>query len=373
MFERIEKYLKDKVNDVVFINLKENKKFEVKGFIFDDAIPLPMPLNEVVTKVKDENDTKDISIIKIIQGMVYIMGIDSRFRYNDVYKEFLKTFDKDIINVILKQGFKSIEAGNKIEGLICFKACLYIDDNNLDSLYNYARCAEELANEWGGKYNKDFEDEAIEVFERITETYPDFSLSYYHLGFHYINKKLYKKAEKTWNKCIDIGIDENKEMEIINKLSEIDYKIQYEEGYNLVLSGRPHEALEKLLPLEEKYSDWWNLQFFIGLAHRHLRDFENALNHFEKAHRIVPRQVDVLNEIGLCNISLGRINEAIKSFEEALNIKADHSEILCNLGIAYLEAGNFIKANEYVRKSYEINPHDEITKAWVTKIESMNY
>lgn len=372
MFNRVEKYLKDRVNDVVFIHLKENKQFKVKGFTFDDSIPLPMPFNEVVDRVKDDNEAKDISILKIIQGMVYIMGIDSGFKYNNAYKEFLTTYDENIIKVILQQGFRLIEAGNKIEALICFKACLYIKKNDLDSMYNYARCLEELANEWSDKYIKDFEDEALEVFENITELYPESSLAYYHLGFHYINKKLYKKAEITWEKCLEQGIDENKEVEILNKLAEISYKIQYEEGYNLVLSGRPHDALEILLPLEEKYSDWWNLQFFIGLAYRHLRDFENALEYFEKAHRIAPKQVDILNEIGLCNISLGRINEAIKCFEIALNMKANHSEILCNLGIAYLQAGELEKATEYVNKSLEINPDDEVTMAWLKKIESMN-
>lgn len=372
MFNRIEKYLKDRVNDVVFIHLKENKHFEVKGYTFDDSIPLPMPFNEVVDRVKDENETNDISILKIIQGMVYIIGIDSGFKYNREYKEFLKAFDKDIVKVILQQAFKSIEAGNKVEALICFKACLYIEENDLDSMYNYARCLEELADEYGDKSIKDFEDEAVEVFENITEIYTDFPLSYYHLGFHYINKQLYKKAEITWEKCLEKGVDENKEHEIINKLAEINYKIQYEEGYNLVLSGRPQEALELLLPIEEKYSDWWNLQFFIGLAYRHLRDYEDALNYFEKAHRIAPSQVDILNEIGLCNISLGRISEAIKFFEMALNIKANHPEILCNLGIAYLQMGEIKKATDYVNKSIEIDPNDEVALAWKKQIESMN-
>ncbi|MCT4565925.1 MAG: tetratricopeptide repeat protein [Maledivibacter sp.] len=372
MFNRVEKYLKDRVNDVIFIHLKENKKLEVKGFTFDDSIPLPMPFNEVVNRVKVEDSVQDISILKIIEGMVYIMGVDSGFKHNNAYKEFLMAFDENIINVILQQGFRLIEAGNKVEALICFKACLYIKEDDLDSMYNYARCLEEVSEQWSDKHIKDFEDEAFEIFEKITNLYPDFSLSYYHLGFHYLNKKLYKKAEITWEKCIEKGIDENKESEIVNKLVEISYKVQYEEGYNLVLNGRPNEALKLLLPLEEVYSDWWNLQFFIGLAYRQLGDFEEALEYFEKSYRIQPNQADILNEIGLCNISLGRINEAIKHFEIALSIKGNDSEILCNLGIAYLQRGELKEAAEYINKSLQINPHDEVTLAWHKKIQSIS-
>ena len=118
MFARVEKYLKERVNDIVFINIKDNKQLDVKGFILDETIPLPIPVREVVNRVKDESLSGDISILKIVEGMIYIMGIDSQFKYNDIYKKFLIAFDKDIVKVILDQGFRLIEAGNKMDGLM---------------------------------------------------------------------------------------------------------------------------------------------------------------------------------------------------------------------------------------------------------------
>lgn len=371
MFSRIEKHLKERVNDVVFINLQDEKRLEVKGFVLDDSIPLPLPLNEVVNRVKNEDEMKDISIGKIIQGMVYMIGVDGDFRYNETYRDFLKTFDENIIKVVLQQGFDLIESNNKMDALICFKACLYIDKNDLDSLYNYGRCLEEIAKESPDNTAKDFEEEALEVFENLVELHPDFPLSYYHLGFHYANKRLYKKAAITWEKYLELGKDENKEAEIMNSLSEISHKIQFEEGYNLVFDGRPNEALDKLLPLEEKYPEWWNLQFFVGLAYRQLQNFEEGLKHFEKAYRVKPSQTEILNEMGLCNISLGKNNDAIKYFKKALDIKPNDAEMLCNLGIAYIQNDELELAKEHINKSLEVNPHDEITKAWLKKVDSM--
>lgn len=373
MFNPIEKYLKKKLDDIVFINLKDNKKIQIKGTVLDQSIPLPIPINEVVSRVKNTGEEdKDISIFKIIQGMIYILGIDSGFKYNEIYKNFLKSFDENIIKVILQQAFRLIEDNKKIDALICFKSCLYLEPNDIDSLYNYARCCEELSQEFSDEFIKDFEDEAIKCFENLTEIEPNFALPYYHLGFHYLNKKLYKKAQLIWEKSIEKGIDENKEAEVISRIAEISHKIQYEEGYNLVLTGRPNEALDKLLPLGEKYPEWWNLQFFIGLAYRHLSNFPEALKYLKKALIIRPKQVDILNEIGLCYISLRKTNEALEYFNKALSIKRNDPEILCNIGIAYLEAGEVKLASQYVNKSYEINPNDEITKAWKKKIESMD-
>lgn len=371
MFERIENNLKDRVNEVVFIELKKDLELNNCEYRLDKNIPLPLPIDAVVNKVKGLEEINDISIAKIIKGMILIIGIDSGFRHNDTYIDFLTSFDQNIDNYILGQGIELARKDRKMDALIYFKASLYINKENLNSLYNYARCCEEIAKSDEKEIIKEFEDEAFEVFEILTEKHPDFPLSYYHLGFHYANKKQFKKAEITWKTCLEKGIDENKEMEIQQKLLDISNNIQYEEGYTLVLRGEAKEGLEKLLPLEEKYSDWWNLLFFIGLAYRQMQDYEKALKYYEKVLKYKPSQVDALNEIGLCYMSLGQINEAIKHFKRGLNINKNDSEIMCNIAIAYIQIGEYQDAEKYINQSLEINPKDEITLAWQEKLKSL--
>ncbi|MDK2918056.1 MAG: hypothetical protein PWQ37_789 [Candidatus Petromonas sp.] len=371
MFVRIEKYLKDKIDEVVFIELKKDLKLKSKEFTLDKNIPLPIPLKEVVNKVKGDIDHSDISISKIVQGMIFIIGADSDFKYNEYYKKFLINLDENIIGYIINQGLEYAKKNKKMDALICFKAGLYIDKNDLNLLYNYARCCEDLAIEREKENFNEFEEEALEVFETIAERHPDFPLSYYHLGFYYANKNLYKKAELTWKTCLEKDIDENKELEIRQKLIEISDKIKYEEGYTLVLNGSPNEALEKLLTIEEKYPEWWNLLFFIGLAYRQLQSFEEALKYFKRVLKLMPNQIDTLNEIGLCYMALGKIDDAIKYFKKALNLKENDSEILCNLGIAYIQKMDYKAAEQYITKSYKLNPNDDITKAWVEKLNQL--
>lgn len=373
MFSTVEGFLKNKVSEFVFIELKDDENLRAKGFPSIKNTPLPIPINEVVGRVKEDINASDISLLKIIEGMIFILGIDSKFIHNEIYKKFLYVFDKNIDDTVVKQGLKYIDIGKKIEGLICFKASLYINNDNLDALYNYGRCCEELSkgSEEENKFSRTFENEAFEVFEKIANEYPDFSLSYYHLGFYYANRNLYKKAKLTWQIFLEENQDKNKEMEILEVIEKLDPKIKFEEGYNLVLNGQPQKALEILLPLGDLYPEWWNLLFFIGLAYRSLGKYTDALKYFEQILNIQPSQGDTLNEIGLCYISTGKNTEAIKYFKKALIINNDDPEILCNLGMAYMENGQYEKAEEYLNKSFGINPEDNVTQACIQKLNSM--
>jgi len=197
MFKEIEELLKDRVNEFVFIEIKDDKRYREKGLPSIKNIPLPIPLKVITEKVMDnENYSPDISLLNIIEGMIFIIGIDSNFMYNTVYKDFLYAFNPNIDEIVVNQGLKYMEINKKLEGLICFKASLYLKDNNLNGLYNYGRAVYELYmdNKENEKLSKIFEGEALRVFEDITITYPDCDLAYYYLGFCYSNSKQYKKA-----------------------------------------------------------------------------------------------------------------------------------------------------------------------------------
>ena len=94
-------------------------------------------------------------------------------------------------------------------------------------------------------------------------------------------------------------LDEDIIAEIQENIGKMDYKVQYEEGYSLVFQGKFEEGLEKLLPLEEEYGDWWNLLFIIGIAYKNMGEMDQARLYFEKILRIKPKQVDTLSRLAL--------------------------------------------------------------------------
>ena len=261
---------------------------------------------------------------------------------------------------------KYFEIGEVTDALIYVKALITLYPDDIQGLYNYAIVCQELATQYQKDYDakamNDMLLEAGEKLEQVTNLDPNFALAYYHLGYHYYNQNQYIKAKVIWEEALKLGLDEEFTAEVQDNLGKMYSKVEYEEGYTLVFQGKFEEGLEKLLPLEEKYGDWWNLLFMIGLAYKNMGEMDKAKEYYEKILRMKPQQVDTLVELALCEASSLNMNRAIELLEAAAKLKED-PEILCNLGMAYLNVGNFDDANYYIERAYELNPEDEVTVA----------
>lgn len=369
MFERLDKIFKDKLDEVVFIELKPDAKVKVNDKELDPKIPLPILLESVVNKVKGVN-ASDITADNLVKGMGFILGVDDDFIHKTYYHDVLLAMDPRVGYFLLKYGLDLANEDKRIHALVYFKSSLLFIEDEINPLINYARCCIELG------YEKDETDfmyieEAKEVLESLVKKYPDQPYAYYHLGFLYSNENRYKDAETAWVKAIKTNIGENEKHEIVKNLHDLNAKIKFEEGHTLVLDGRPEEGLEILLSLEPEYLDWWNLMFFIGLAYRMTENYELALKYFSKVLTLNTGHTPTYNEMGLCYMTMGRFEEAEKAFKEALKMDRNNGEILCNLGIVYIQTQEYHQAKEYLSKAYQVDPADEITISWLKKLDQI--
>ena len=375
---KIDKYLLKKTEELAFITVKKEGDFHLDGYeIPKDGLHVPIK-NEVLVKgIKEKTAQDGLNSISIADAMIYIIGIDPEFRYNDEYKKFLTALEKKVnFNVRSYAGYMSrkyFELGETTDSLIYIKALVTLYPDDIEGLYNYAIVCQEVAT----SYQKDgdakgmnaFLLEAGEKLEKIINMDENFALAYYHLGYHYYNQSQYIKAKVIWEEAIKLGLDEDIIAEIQENIGKMDYKVQYEEGYSLVFQGKFEEGLDKLLPLEEQYGDWWNLLFIIGIAYKNMGEMDRAIHYFDKILIIKPNQVDTLVELALCEASSFNMERAVELLEQAAKIKED-PEILCNLGMAYLNTGNIDDAIYYIERAYELNPEDEITIACMRELDN---
>ena len=375
---KIDKYLLKKTEELAFITVKKEGEFHLDGYeIPKEGLNVPIK-NEVLVKgIKEKTAQDGLNSISIADAMIYIIGIDPEFRYNDEYKKFLTALEKKVnFNVRSYAGYMSrkyFELGETTDSLIYIKALVTLYPDDIEGLYNYAIVCQEVAT----SYQKDgdakgmnaFLLEAGEKLEKIINMDEDFALAYYHLGYHYYNQSQYIKAKVIWEEAIKHGLDEDIIAEIQENIGKMDYKVQYEEGYSLVFQGKFEEGLDKLLPLEEQYGDWWNLLFIIGIAYKNMGEMDRAIHYFDKILIIKPNQVDTLVELALCEASSFNMERAVELLEQAAKIKED-PEILCNLGMAYLNTGNIDDAIYYIERAYELNPEDEITIACMRELDN---
>ena len=375
---RIEKYLLKKADELAFITIKNDGDFKLEGYkLPNQGLDVPIK-NEVLVKgIKENTAQEGINSMSIADAMIYIMGIDSSFKYNDGYKKFLDALEKNInLDIRAYMGYMSrkyFEIGESTDSLIYLKALISQYPDDIEGMYHYAIVCQELAQQ----YQKDSDNEgmnnflleALDKLERVIALDESFALAYYHLGYHYYNQGQYIKAKVIWEEALNLGLDADTVAEIQDNIGKMDFKVQYEEGYSLVFQGRSEEALEKLLPLEAEHSDWWNLLFMIGLAYKHMNEIEEAKAYFERILILKPHQVDTMVELGLCEAASYNLEKAIEHFSTAAKIKED-PEILCNLGMAYLNNGELDDAIYYVERAYELNPEDEITVACMRELDN---
>lgn len=375
---KIDKYLLRKTEELAFITVKKNGEFNLEGYeIPKEGLNVPIK-NEVLVKgIKDKTAQDGINSMSIADAMIYIIGIDSEFKYNEEYKKFLFALEKKVnFNVRSYAGYMSrkyFEMGESTDSLIYIKALVTLYPDDLEGLYNYAIVCQEVAT----FYQKDGDVKAMNAFlleageklEKIINMDGDFALAYYHLGYHYYNQSQFVKAKVIWEEAMRLGLDEDIMAEIQENIGKMDFKVQYEEGYSLVFQGKFEEGLEKLLPLEEEHSDWWNLLFIIGIAYKNMGEMDKAILYFEKILIIKPKQVDTLVELALCEASSFNMDRCIELLEQAAKLKED-PEILCNLGMAYLNTGDIDDAIYYIERAYELNPEDEITISCMRELDS---
>lgn len=374
---KIEKYLLKRAEDLAFITIKHDGEFQVDGYkIPNEGLNVPIKNDVLVKGIKEKTAQDNINAMSIADGMIFIMGIDSKFKYNEEYKKFLEAFRLKV-NLDLKayMGYMSkkyFDIGELTDSLIYLKAMITMYPDDIEGLYHYSIVCQEIAKQEQKAMDNDAMNayllDALSKLELIIQIDESFSLAYYHLGYHYYNQGQYIKAKVIWEEAIKLGIEEELVREIQDNIGKMDFKVQYEEGYSLVFQGRNEEGLEKLLPLEDEHSDWWNLLFMIGLAYKNMNEIEEAKKYFEKILIIKPNQVDTLVELGLCEAGSFNMEKAIEYFETAAKIKED-PEILCNLGMAYLNNNELDDAIYYIERAYELDPQDEVTIACLRELD----
>ena len=94
---RIDKYLLSKTEELAFITVKEDAEFKLEGYTLPkDGLNVPIK-NEVLVKgIKENTAQEGLNSMSIADAMIYIIGIDPQFRYNDEYKKFLKALEKNV-------------------------------------------------------------------------------------------------------------------------------------------------------------------------------------------------------------------------------------------------------------------------------------
>lgn len=360
---KVEKLFKDKTDEISFIELRENTQVKINNSTLKSKLPLPVITDNLIKDIQESKNKEEINLDKVIEGIIYLMGIDSDFPYIEQYKEILENYNPNINDYIFYKGMKALESRDLINSGICFRALLTLDNNNLNARFNYALVLEELGKEYIYQERLDEGAEFLEYsakeLETILEIDKGYSLAYYKLGFHYKYNEEYLKASLIWNKFLILDKDENRLQEIREEINIIDDEVKLETGITYLSYNDYSRALDAFLKLLPKYNNDWNVNFLISKCYRGLGNNELAIEYLEYAIELENAEPDLYNELGIIHFTTGDINKAISIFEKGIHNTEDEYKLYFNRGLAYLQIGQYNLALKDINTAYNLNPYDD--------------
>lgn len=343
-------FLKEKLEDLYFIELKDSERPKA----LESGTPIPVHYSHFRSMM--ENGGEVFEGEAFIQGILYLGGLDPEFKYIDNYSRLLSDAEPGyFLSLIMKLvPYDSVQALITSIGAINLgstdKDILLIAGNLCDSLYAETE-------------DENYLKLAYRVYKFALGLYPDSGEMHYHMAFVLYNSNRFKLAREHFATSLRLGFDEYKE-EVIGYMALAEGKESFEAGSELILNGRVHEGMELLLGIRDDFTDWYELNFFLGLGSRLMEEYDAAIHYFIKAKAIRSDDISLLNEMGMTYTLRGEHEKAIETLSDAAVLSPADPQVLCNLGIAFYEKGDTETALGFIEKSLESDPEDEITISW---------
>ena len=110
----------------------------------------------------------------------------------------------------------------------------------------------------------------------------------------------------------------------------------------------------KILSIDRNHFDSLSLLANIFAINR---NFDKAKEFLEKAIKIQPKNMNILNNLGAAYKGLGKSEEAINFYQKVLEIDSNHTNANYNLGIEFYKLKELKKAKNYLVKTIKIQPN----------------
>lgn len=370
---KIEKLFIEKTKELTFIELKKDTNLNINGYILEGGLPLPVITDNLMQELEYGDLSEEIRLGNVIEGILFLLGTDSSFPHTDQYKEILYAYDKEIISFGFYKGMKALEEKDLVTAGIFFRACINLDEDNLDAKLNYALVLETMGKQEieDGKVEEgeDLLHRSTNQLEEIVNIDDSYSLAYYKLGYHYLYSEQFLKTQITWNKFLTLDKDEDRLQEIREQIDIIDDDAKMEVGLSYYSYNDFGKALDSFLRLMPKQEKNWNINYLIGLCYKGLEDYESAIEYINIAIDLNSHESDLYNDLGIIYFIQGMIIEAIKIFTDGIEETEADYKIYFNRGLGYVQLGEYNLALGDINIAYELNPYDENVEIQKREIE----
>ena len=125
---------------------------------------------------------------------------------------------------------------------------------------------------------------------------------------------------------------------------------------NLYGQGQLHRALDKVSQLLTKFPNSVTLCNIQGASKAGLRQYDDAIDSYNKALTIEPDYADTHYNMGVVLQEQGKLEEAIEAYNKAMSIKPDYAKANYNIGVVLQDQGKLAEAIKAYNKAVAIKP-----------------
>ena len=130
----------------------------------------------------------------------------------------------------------------------------------------------------------------------------------------------------------------------------------YNLGLALAGRGQYDEAIDHYQKALKIRPNFVQAENNLGAVEGQRGRFDEAIIHLQRALKNAPDSAEAHNNLGNVLVGCGRVEEAIAQYRTAIKIKPDYAEAYCNLGLALAGCGQADEAIACYRKALEIEP-----------------
>ncbi|MCI5643412.1 MAG: tetratricopeptide repeat protein [Peptoniphilus sp.] len=349
-----------KLKNIVFIELKE--EYQLGELKLPVGFSLPIKLDYIIEGIKDKELEEEINLEKIVEAMIYLLGIDPEFKYSKKYKEMLKELNMDIKNYAMHKAFINQET-NPLDSYIFLKGCeeligkdtdiIFKEGNILESFYNKNQeepeKSEKLINIIIKKYN-----EVLNLDEK-------YSLAYYRLAYINLALQKYIKANMYFEKFINLSDNEELKDEVRKEIEIIRDYVNFDSAKTYLSYGEYNKALNLLNDISENFNKDESFYYVVAITFYNLGDFERAEEYARLSidKKILEENTNLLSTLYAMK---NKFDEAIEVLKMGLLEIENSYPLNYNLGIIYLNKKESEKGIEYLEKANKLKPNKELEK-----------
>lgn len=348
-----------KLKNLVFIDLKE--EYHLEDVNLPVGFTLPIKLDYLIEGIKEKELEEEINLEKIVEAMVYLLGIDSEFKYSKDYKKILKKLKIDLKNYAMHKAYISQEE-DPLDSYIFLKAYEEVAGEDPDIIFKEANILEAL-------YNQIHEEEyeksekllniIIKKYNKVLNLDETYSLAYYRLAYINLALAKYIKANMYFEKFINLSRDEELKDQVRKELEIIRNNVSFDSAKTYLSYGDYDKALNQLERISEDFDKDESFYYTYALSYYNMGDMDKAEEYGKLS---VEKKTTEENINLLATIYAGRqeFTRSIEILELGLEEIENSYPLNYNMGIIYLNMNEKEKGLEYLEKANKLNPNKEL-------------